>query len=290
MAGASPRRTRPPEEPRPLAEPSPIETIEDIAPMPAKTSEAPDPVRLRLMIVDDGSLVTPPLTRALTQAGFRIELVADPDYALSDTRGQTYDAIIINSDYADVDALWLCQALRIQGFLSVIVVLTDAPSETDQLAAWRAGANDRVGRSIPRERLVERILAQIDGARIKVTGLLYPVTAELPTSAGVITMSLVPTLVTLDKRPVTFTRIEERLLARLWSARGAVVPVSELIASAWLDRQVLPPTFQSHLYQLRRKLRKLGLNVERVGARGYTVSSFLPSNGGKNRGAPQRRH
>lgn len=244
---------------------------------PQRAPEVVDLKRLRLMIVDDGALVTPPMVRALTEGGFRIEVVADQNYALTDTRGQRYDAIVINSDFAKVDAMWLCRALRVQGCLSVIVVLSDAPSETDQLAAWRAGANDRVGRAIPRDRLVERILAHIDGARIKVAGLLFPVVAELPGPSGVFTMSLLPTVVAMDGRPLALSRIEERLFARLWAAHGAIVPASELIDSAWFGRRVAPSTLQVHLSQLRRKLGKMGVGIERVAKR-YRFSSVTNDN------------
>jgi DNA-binding response OmpR family regulator len=248
-----------------------------------KASETADAGRLRLMIVDDGTLVNPPLTRALTQSGFRIEVVRDQNYALTDTRGQRYDAIIINSDFAEVDALWLCLALRVQGCLSVIVVLSNGPSTKDHLAAFRVGATDRVEHAMPQDALVDRILAHIDGARIKVTGLLYPVTAELPTTAGMFTMSLVPTFVTIDDRQLSFTRIEERLFARLWAGQGAVVSPEELIASGWLGRKVGLPTLQVHVSQLRRKLSKLGLVIERAAGRGYRFSSVSARNGAKIR-------
>jgi DNA-binding response OmpR family regulator len=242
-----------------------------------QVTKSPGTGRLKLLLVDDGTLVTPPLMRALTNAGFRVELVADAEYALADSRGQQYDAVAINDDFEDVDALWLSLALRVQGCASVIMIIGDEPSETRQLAAWRAGANDRVPQAMPREALVERIAAHVSGARIRVTGLLYPATAELPTSAGRFTMSLVPTLVTVDDKPFALTRIEERLFARLWAARGAAVPTEDLIASAWLGRRVASSTLQVHLYQLRRKLSKLGIPIERVGVRGYRLPSLMPS-------------
>jgi two-component system OmpR family response regulator len=244
-------------------------------------------MRLRLLLVDDGRLVTPPLMQALTAGGFRVELVADPEYALADTRGQRYDAVVIDADFVDVNALWLCLALRVQGCPSVIMIVGQGPTDTDQLAAWRAGATERVAHEMPREALVERILAHVAGARIKVTGLIYPVTAELPTDAGVFTMSLVPTVVMLDGRPISLTRIEERLFARLWSAKGATVPPGDLIASAWLGRRVSVATLQVHLSQLRRKLKKLGLAVEWSGPRGYRLPSLSPPIARKN-GASSR--
>lgn len=250
--------------------------------MRKKADKTLDSGRLKLLLVDDGTLVTPPLMRALTDGGFRVELVADPEFALADARGQRYDAVAINADFADVNALWLCLALRVQGCPSVIMLVGQGPTDTDQLAAWRAGATDRVAHAMPREALVERILAHVAGAQIKVAGLVYPVTAELPTGAGVFTMSLVPTVIMLDEKPISLTRIEERLFARLWAAKGAAVPPEELVASAWLGRKVTMPTLQVHLYQLRRKLNKLGLAIERVGVRGYRLPSLMPPEAAKN--------
>src|SRR4051812_17702632 len=101
-------------------------------------------IRLKLLLVDDGRLVTPSLMQALTAGGFRVELVADPEYALADTRGQRYDAVAINADFPGINALWLCLALRVQGCPSVIVIIGEASTESDELAAWRAGATDRL--------------------------------------------------------------------------------------------------------------------------------------------------
>jgi two-component system, OmpR family, response regulator len=244
--------------------------------MRKRADKTPHPERLKLLLIDDGRLVTPPLMRALTEGGFRVELVADPDYALADARGQRYDAVVIDADFADVNALWLCLALRVQGCPGVIMIVGEGPTDTDQLAAWRAGATERVTHTMPREALVERILAHVAGARIKVTGLVYPVTAELPTDAGTFTMSLVPTVLMLDDKPISLTRIEERLFARLWAAKGAAVPPDELIASAWFGRKVGVATLQVHVSQVRRKLNKLGLAIERVGQRGYRLPSLTP--------------
>lgn len=250
--------------------------------MRRKAEKTSDSGRLKLLLVDDGRLVTPPLMRALTEGGFRVELVADPEYALADARGQHYDAVVIDADFADVNALWLCLALRVQGCPSVIMLVGQGPTDTDQLAAWRAGATDRVAHAMPREALVERILAHVAGARIKVTGLVYPVTAELPTSGGLFTMSLVPTVIMLDEKPISLTRIEERLFARLWAAKGAAVRPEELVVSAWLGRKVATATLQVHVSQLRRKLSKLGLAIERVGQRGYRLPSLMPPIARKN--------
>jgi DNA-binding response OmpR family regulator len=125
---------------------------------------------------------------------------------------------------------------------------------------------------MPFEAFVQRLVAQVTGAKVRAAGLLNPVTAALPTDAGVLTLTLVPVAVMVDDRPLSLTRIEERLFGRLSSARGAAVSINELIATAWPAKHVPPATLHVHLHQLRRKLAKLGFTIERVGAAGYRFS------------------
>jgi DNA-binding response OmpR family regulator len=228
------------------------------------------PSRFRLMVVDNGRLVAS-LGDALDDGGFRVEYATNPERALENVRGQRYEVILINGDSAKVDPLGLCVALRRQGCLSAIVIASEAASEADEVNALRAGANEQIARAIPERTFVERLLAHMAGARIRATGLLYPATADVRTRATMITMSFVPTIVKGDDRLVSFTRIEERLFARLWAAREAVVAFDELVAAAWLGRPVGQPTLQVHVHHLRRKLGKLGLVIERVTGRGYRL-------------------
>jgi DNA-binding response OmpR family regulator len=237
-----------------------------------RQAKEPEPSRLKLLFVDDGSLLSPLLMQALGDADFRVEVAASPARALADTRGKRHDAVLINADLEHIDAYALSLALRGQGFARVISIIKAEVSDQDCLTAWRAGATDCVSRNMPFDAFVQRLVAQVTGAKVRAAGLLSPVTAALPTGAGVLTLTLVPVAVMVDDRPLSLTRIEERLFGRLSSARGAAVPINELIATAWPARHVPPATLHVHLHQLRRKLAKLGLTIERVGAAGYRFS------------------
>lgn len=227
---------------------------------------------LKLLFVDDGSLLAPPLMAALSEHGFRIELVANPRHALADTRGKRHDAVLVNADMQEVKALSLVRALRTQGVSNVITVIKDGANAEDELAAWRAGASDCVSRALPHEALLQRLLAQVAGAKVKVPVLLHPTKASLPTDAGVLTLTIVPVAIPLDDGRLALTRIEERLFGRLWAAHGAAVPPAELIGSAWPGAKIAAGTLHVHLHQLRRKLAKVGVAIERPSDSGYRIS------------------
>jgi two-component system response regulator TctD len=229
-----------------------------------RASQAP----LRTLWVDHGSLVDETLVVSLAGQGFRLELVPDASQALEFSRVEAYDVVLINADLEGVDGAGLSKSLRSEGCPSVIVLLSEDPTQAGHVAALSAGANDYLGKATPPGALIDRLRAHVAGSRIKSADLPFPVTAEVTSAAGVLTLSLTPTLVALDGRALMLTRVEEKLLARLWMGRGAVVSWDELAESIGIGRPVTPHTLRVHLSRLRRKLRKLGLVIEHVRGEG----------------------
>jgi DNA-binding winged helix-turn-helix (wHTH) protein len=103
------------------------------------------------------------------------------------------------------------------------------------------------------------------------------VTAQIHTHAGTLSVSLVPSVVALDGRPLGLTRTEERLLARLWGARGRAVPAVELAAAVWPGDGTPIKALRVHLSKLRPKLVKVGLQVETLKGLGYRLRVVPPA-------------
>jgi DNA-binding winged helix-turn-helix (wHTH) protein len=95
---------------------------------------------------------------------------------------------------------------------------------------------------------------------------------KLQTRAGLLTLSLVPTIVLLNGKPFTVTSVQQRLLAPLVAAGGGFVSTPDLIAAAWLHEGTSGRTVSSHLSDLRRKLARLGLRIEAFRGRGYALA------------------
>jgi hypothetical protein len=108
------------------------------------------------------------------------------------------------------------------------------------------------------------------------------VTAQVRTRAGKLTVALVPSVVALDGRRLPLTRSEERLLARLWAARGRAVPASELVSAVLPHEEASVKALRVHVSKLRPKLRALGLHIETLKGRGYRLEIMAPLPEGKS--------
>lgn len=102
------------------------------------------------------------------------------------------------------------------------------------------------------------------------------VTAEVRTRAGKLTVSLVPSVVAFDGRRLSLTRSEERLLARLWVARGRAVPASELASLVLPHEAASVKALRVHISKLRPKLSEIGLRIETLKGRGYRLEIVPP--------------
>ena len=98
-----------------------------------------------------------------------------------------------------------------------------------------------------------------------------PPLMEVPTRVGTLTLTYVPTFARLNGPPLPFTRTEERLLAVLWTARGATVTGSELTHRVWSNQRVPQRTLAVHISHLRKKLDEFGVVIEFVQGAGYRL-------------------
>lgn len=96
-------------------------------------------------------------------------------------------------------------------------------------------------------------------------------TGKLETARGTLTIQLIPSVVALDGHPLSFTKTEERLLARLWGARGRAVAPLELAAAVWPGEAPSVKALRVHVSKLRPKLAEVGLRIDTLKGQGYRL-------------------
>ena len=103
----------------------------------------PDPVRDRILIVENDPLVADFLARqALQAAGFQTQVVTDASAAISRAIQANPDAIIANLDLPGLSGKDLMVALKSQGLAIPVIVLARKGQETDIIQSFRLGAVD----------------------------------------------------------------------------------------------------------------------------------------------------
>ena len=218
---------------------------------------------MRILVVEDETLLSQQLARALADAGYAVDCAADGERA--DFLGQTerYDAVILDLGLPKIDGLTVLRRWRDAGFAMPVIVLTARGSWHEKVQGIDSGADDYVAKPFRVEELLARLRALIRRATGQVTPALR--------SGGV---SLDPRLskVTLDGTPVKLTSHEFRVLSSLMHHRGRIMSQSELtehIYAQAFDRD--SNTVEVFVARLRRKL---GASViETVRGLGYRVGA-----------------
>lgn len=218
---------------------------------------------MRVLVVEDESLLSRQLAAALGDAGYAVDCAADGVRA--DFLGQTerYDAVILDLGLPRMDGLTVLRRWREANLAVPVLVLTARGSWSEKVQGIDGGADDYVVKPFRMEEVLARLRALIRRA----SGQANP---ELRCGALVLDPRVAK--VTVDGVPVKLTAHEFRVLSYLMHQRGRVVSQGELtehIYSQDMDRD--SNTVEVFIARLRRKLGPSF--IETVRGLGYRIGA-----------------
>jgi two-component system KDP operon response regulator KdpE len=205
-----------------------------------------DPVRPRVLVVDDESQILRGLRLILREAGFEALPAGSGEEALDLAAVQPPDAAIIDLLLPDMDGVELCRRLREWSQMPMIV-LSAIGDEDAKVRALAAGADDYVTKPFGPRELIARLQANLrriasgpEDPQVRVEGL---------------EVDLARHTVLVDGHAVHLTPTEFELLSQLVRNRGRLMTHRELLVAVWgsgygEDTQVL----RVHIANLRRKI------------------------------------
>lgn len=97
-------------------------------------------VPMRVLVGDDEEAVRTAVRRALTLAGYDVELAADGEEALASLAERAPDAIVLDILMPGVDGIEVCRRVRGAGDHSPVLMLTARDAVGDRVAGLDAGA------------------------------------------------------------------------------------------------------------------------------------------------------
>jgi DNA-binding response OmpR family regulator len=113
----------------------------------------------RVLVVEDEPALAAALTEGLRQDGFSVEKIADGLLALDTCLSQPFDVIVLDLMLPGLAGLDLCARLRAAGVHTPVLVLTARNGESDQLQAFRTGADDFMAKPFSYRVLLARLYA-----------------------------------------------------------------------------------------------------------------------------------
>ncbi|MCY4520917.1 MAG: winged helix-turn-helix domain-containing protein [Caldilineaceae bacterium] len=224
--------------------------------------------RPRVLVVDANPAHLHQVRRDLTDTGYAVTAVGEPEQALLLLAEQRPQLVLMSLALPGIDAGTFVQTLL--GVADVpVLCLSDAGRDQDIARAFEMGADDYLVRPYSPSELAARMRAALVRR-----AAVRPNEPSEPYIRGALTIDFARRLVTMDGQPLPLTATEYGLLAELATHAGSALTYEHLLQRVWgWNNPGNPYVVRTHLMRLRRKLGEDGHNpayilaVPRVGYR-----------------------
>ena len=216
---------------------------------------------MRILLVEDDTLLGDGLRAGLRQLGFQVDWVRDGEAAERELRAEPYAAAVLDLGLPRRDGLQVLAAVRAAGVTVPVLVLTARDAVPDRIRGLDSGADDYVVKPVDLHELAARLRALVRRSRGQPPDTLMLNDLVLDPAAR--SVQLAGAAVALSPR-------EFDLLHALLLAAGRVLTREQLEQQlyAW-GQEVESNAVEVHIHHLRRKLRPE--LIQTIRGVGYTM-------------------
>jgi two-component system response regulator RegX3 len=207
--------------------------------------------RRTVLMVEDETSITEPLSEALEREGFATEVARTAGEALQVAERSQPDLVLLDVMLPDGSGYDVCRSLRERSEVPIIM-LTARGEETDRIVGLEMGADDYIVKPFSAREVAARIRAVLR----RTTGEQRGATVRVgPLVAGRLTLDPGRRSATHDGRELELTRKEFELLELLLREAGSVISRERLLDEVWdVNWFGSTKTLDVHVSSLRRKL------------------------------------
>lgn len=201
---------------------------------------------MRVLIVEDERAIAAAVERGLRMEGYDVDVAMDGRDGLWRAREGDYAAIILDILMPEMNGYEVCRALREEGNITPILMLTAKSSEYDVAEGLDTGADDFLSKPFSFIVLMARLRALLRRGR-------KPHFEEL--ASGGLRYNPTSRQCSFDGESVRLTGREAAVLEVLLRAGGEVVPKQTLLRQVWgMDFDGDPNIVDVYISYLRRKI------------------------------------
>ncbi len=201
---------------------------------------------MRLLLVEDDSLLGDGIRAGLTQDGYSVDWLSDGEAADAALRSEHFDLMVLDLGLPKRSGLEVLKALRGRGDTLPVLILTARDTVTDRVTGLDAGADDYLIKPFALDELSARLRALLrrHGGR-----------AVNTIDHGALSLDPAAHIVTLNGGAVELSPREFALLQLLLENRGKVQSKPRLEESlyAW-GEEVESNAIEVYIHHLRKKL------------------------------------
>ncbi|HEY1325872.1 MAG TPA: response regulator transcription factor [Casimicrobiaceae bacterium] len=218
---------------------------------------------MRILVVEDDSVLAAALTRALTQAAYVVDLAEDGETANEALRMNTYDLVVLDIALPKLDGLSVLRRMRDRRSHVPVLILTARDTLEDRVEGLDTGADDYMTKPFDLPEFEARVRALIRRGQYNAGSTMAHGDLRFDTAARRLFYGDQP--VEMSARELALT---ELLLAR----QGKVVSKEQIINQLFgFGEDIGSNAIEVYVHRVRRKLEPFGIRIRTVRGMGYLL-------------------
>ena len=221
---------------------------------------------MRILVVEDDSVLAAALTRALNQSAYAVDLVADGEAANDALATTAYDLVVLDIALPKVDGLAVLRRLRDRRLQTPVLILTARDTLEDRVLGLDSGADDYLTKPFDLPEFEARVRALIRRGHSAPGASL---------AHGRVRLDVAARRLFHDDEPIEMSARELALTELFLSRQGRVVSKEQMIDHLFgFGDDVGSNAIEVYVHRVRRKLEPLGIEIRTVRGMGYLLDKI----------------
>ena len=218
---------------------------------------------MRLLLVEDDTILADALVRSLRQSGYSVDLVTNGLAADQALAGQAFDLVLLDLGLPKLDGKQVLSRLRQRKSTIPVLILTARDSLQDRITTLDMGADDYLTKPFDLPELAARIRALLRRRHGTINRLI---------KHGPLSFDTVDRQVLANGIPLDLSARELGVLEVLLVRLGRVVSKEKMAEYLYGWNEVVGDNaIEVCVHRLRKKLEPIGINIRTVRGLGYLV-------------------
>jgi len=218
---------------------------------------------MRILVVEDDTVLAAALTRALTQAAYVVDLAEDGEIANEALRTNTYDLVVLDIALPKLDGLSVLKRMRDRRSHVPVLVLTARDTLEDRVLGLDLGADDYMTKPFDLPEFEARVRALIRRGHNN---------AGTTMTHGRLRFDTAARRLFYGDQPIEMSARELALTELLLARQGKVVSKEQIIDQLFgFGEDVGSNAIEVYVHRVRRKLEPLGIEIRTVRGMGYLL-------------------
>jgi len=187
--------------------------------------------KFKILVIEDDRTLREALRYNLVADGYEVVAVEDGGDGLVTMRQEGPDVVVLDLMLPSLNGIEVCKAIRIDGSIVPIIMLTARDSEIDRIGGLESGADDYVTKPFSMRELLARVAAQI--RRMEMLSTVSGSSEDEVLDVGELKINRGARSATLQGKELDLRPREFDLLAHLASNPGRVYTRDQLLRDVW---------------------------------------------------------